>query len=240
MRETFLSASPHADIIQYVTQIAVDQIVRSKRKTLALIVKPDGTVLVHAPLRAPKAVIAEFVEKNQGWIAKHQAKALAALPSVHRGYVPGEAFPYLGTTYPLEVVEGQKERLRLDGRFKLAASHQSEAALAFERWYRDQARQVLTARVEFFAHQYEFPYQGIRITSARTRWGSCSSTGSLSFSWRLILAPLAVVDYVVVHELVHTVFHNHSKQFWHRVGMVLPDNQKHRRWLREHGRGLLM
>jgi predicted metal-dependent hydrolase len=223
-----------------VTQIAVDQIIRSKRKTLALIVKPDGAVLVRAPLRTSKTLIQEFVEKNKDWIERHQAKALAARPPAPRQYVPGETFLYLGTTYPLEIVEGQKEHLRLNGSFQLAASYQGEAASAFERWYREQARQVLTARVEFFAHGYKFHYTGIRITSARTRWGSCSATGSLSFSWRLILAPLAVVDYVVVHELVHTIFHNHSKQFWHRVGTIMPAYQEHRRWLREHGRQYLI
>jgi predicted metal-dependent hydrolase len=222
-----------------VTQIPVNQIIRSKRKTLALVVKPDGTVFVRAPLRASKAVIAEFVEKNRGWIEKHQAKALAYLSPAPRGYLPGETFLYLGTGYGLEIVERQQESLRLEGSFKLAVSQQSDASSVFERWYRQGARQVLTARVEFFARQYDFRYKRIRITSARTRWGSCSATGSLSFSWRLVQAPLAVVDYVVVHELVHTVFHNHSKQFWHRVGTIMPDFQEQRRWLREHGRNLL-
>jgi predicted metal-dependent hydrolase len=220
--------------------IPVHQIIRSKRKTLALTVKPDGSVLVRAPWRISKAVIEEFISKNTKWIERHQAKALATQPPAPRQYVPGETFPYLGTTYPLELVERQREALRLDGAFKLSVAHQRDAASVFERWYRDQARQTLHARVEFFARQYDLQYKGIRITSARTRWGSCSATGSLSFSWRLILAPLAVVDYVVVHELVHTVFHNHSKQFWHRVGTIMPDYQEHRKWLREHGRQLLV
>lgn len=219
----------------------VNQIIRSKRKTLALIVKPDGSLLVRAPMRTSKALIQEFVEKNRGWIERQQAKALATPPAAPREYMSGEIFPYLGTSYPLEFVEGQGEPFLLDdGVFKLPASYQGDAALAFARWYRKQARQVLSARVEFFAHAYDFHYKGIRITSARTRWGSCSSTGSLSFSWRLIQAPLVVVDYVVVHELVHTAIHNHSKKFWQRVGTILPEYQQHRRWLREHGRQLLM
>jgi predicted metal-dependent hydrolase len=220
--------------------IPVHQLIRSKRKTLALIVKPDGSLLVRAPLRTSKAVIEKFIEKNRQWIEKNQTKALANPSRASRQYVRGEEFLYLGTGYPLEIVNGQRERLQLDGTFKLVVSHQKEAASAFERWYREQARQILPARVEFFARQYDFQYKGIRITSARTRWGSCSATGSLSFSWRLILAPLVVVDYVVVHELVHTIFHNHSKLFWQRVGTILPNYQEHRKWLRENGRQLLM
>ena len=234
--------TPGKDIIQRVNHIPVDRIIRSKRKTLALIVKPDGSVLVRAPLRTPDALIQEFVEKNTGWIEKQQAKALPTLPAAHRQYVPGETFLYLGVPYRLEIVEGHasREPLRLDGEFKLAASRQIQAALVFERWYRKRAKQIVPARVEFFARQYDFSYKRVGITSARTRWGSCSAAGSLSFSWRLILAPLAVVDYVVIHELVHTVFHNHSKQFWQSVETLLPDFQAHRRWLRENGRYILM
>jgi predicted metal-dependent hydrolase len=235
------------------------QLIRSKRKTIALIVKPDGSLVVRAPLRSSNAVIEDFVKKNAPWIERKQAEALAALPAPTKQYVNGATFPYLGTNYPLEIVEqpgvGVRRRrasdrrspklvtrpLLLDvGGFKLAASHQHGAASAFERWYREQARQVLAERVKFFAAQYGFQYKRIRITSARTRWGSCSASGSLSFSWRLIQAPLAVVDYVVVHELVHTVVHNHSKQFWQRVGSIMPDYHQHRRWLREHGRELLV
>lgn len=215
------------------------ELIRSKRKTLALMIKPDGSLLVRAPLRTSKSVIEEFLEKNRGWIEKHRAKAIANLPPPPKQYVNGETFLYLGTAYPLEIREGQKEPLRLNERFELAASHRSEAARVFERWYREQARQLLSARVEFFARQHKFHYQGIRITAARTRWGSCSVTGALSFSWRLILTPSAVVDYVVVHELVHTLVHNHSQQFWHRVRTILPEYQEHRRWLREHGRQVL-
>jgi predicted metal-dependent hydrolase len=218
----------------------VDQVIRSKRKTLALIVKPDGSVLVRAPLRTPRTVIHAFVVRNKRWIETKQAEVLATLPPPTREYVSGQTFPYLGTSYPLDIVEGQRKPLLLDtGKFRLAVLHQKDAASVFERWYREQARQALSARVELFARANDFHYKGIRITSARTRWGSCSATGSLSFSWRLIQAPPVVVDYVVVHELVHTAVHNHSKKFWQRVGMIMPDFQEHRKWLREHGRELL-
>jgi predicted metal-dependent hydrolase len=219
--------------------IEVNQIIRSARKTLALIVKPDGSLIVRAPLRISEKVIREFVEKNRRWIETKQAKALATLPSPPRQYVPGERFLYLGVPYPLVIVKEQKKNLLLDEQFKLAESAQSQAALAFEDWYRDRARQILNERVSFYAHQHDLQYQGIRITSARTRWGSCSASGALNFSWRLILAPLEVVDYVVIHELVHTVFHNHSRQFWRKVEMIMPNYKEHRKWLRKNGQQLL-
>jgi len=220
--------------------IEVHHIIRSKRKTLALIVKPDGSLIARAPLRTSEKAIREFIEKNRQWIEKNQAKALSTLPSAPKQYLPGEMFIYMGTTYPLEIVVEQKKSILLDENFKLAKSAQSDAALAFEHWYRIQARQILTERVNFYANQFAFQYKRIGITSARTRWGSCSATGSLNFSWRLIMAPLEVVDYVVVHELVHIVFHNHSKQFWHRVEKIMPDYKERRNWLRRNGQQLLV
>lgn len=219
--------------------IEVDKIIRSKRKTLALVVKPDGSLIVRAPLRASEKMIREFVEKNRQWIETHQAKALDALPP-SKHYVPGEMFLFLGTGYVLEIVKTQKEDLLLENTFKLAESAQSRAPLAFERWYHKQAKAILQERVDLYARQHNFQYKRIGITSARTRWGSCSASGSLNFSWRLILAPLEVVDYVVVHELVHTVIHNHSRQFWQRVELIMPEYRERRTWLRKNGAPLLM
>jgi predicted metal-dependent hydrolase len=220
--------------------IEVNQIIRSKRKTLALIVKPDGSLIVRAPLRASEKTIREFVESNVKWIEKKRAEALAFLRPMPTQYVAGEMFMYLGNAYSLEIVKNQKKLLLLDGNFKLAASVQNNARLIFEHWYRAQAKQILTERVSLYASQHGLQYKKIGITSARTRWGSCSVDGSLNFSWHLILAPLAAVDYVVVHELVHTVFHNHSKRFWKKVEKIMPDYQERRKWLQRDGQQLML
>lgn len=209
--------------------------IRSKRKTLALIVKPDGSIVVRAPLRMPEKAIREFVEHNRQWIERKKAEAFATTSQPSRQFVAGEKFMYLGNDYALEIVTGQKKPLLLEENFKLAASAQSNARATFERWYRQQAKQILTARVDHYARQYDFKYKRIGITSARTRWGSCSATGSLNFSWRLILAPIEAVDYVVIHELAHTVFHNHSRQFWKKVEAILPDYQERRKLLKRNG-----
>lgn len=220
--------------------IEVNEIVRSTRKTLALIVKPDGSVIIRAPLRASEKSIREFVVSNAKWIQKKQAEALALLPPAPKQYVFGELFLYLGNAYPLEIVKRQRKPLLLEESFRLAAAKQGDAKLVFERWYRAQAKQILTERVRLYAGQHGLQYKKIGITSARTRWGSCSANGSLNFSWRLILAPLAVVDYVVVHELAHTVFHNHSQRFWKKVEAIMPDYKERRKWLQKDGRQLML
>jgi predicted metal-dependent hydrolase len=220
-------------------QIKINQTIHSNRKTLALIVKPDGSLIVRAPLRDSNESIQEFVEKNVQWIKKKQAEALATVPLAPKQYIAGEMFMYLGNAYPLEIVKEQKKSLLLDDRFKLAQFAQSDAASVFEHWYRVQARQILYERVAFYSRQHDFQYRKIGITSARTRWGSCSGNGSLNFSWRLIMAPVEVVDYVVVHELVHTIFHNHSTRFWNRVERIVPDYKERRKWLKKNGQLML-
>ena len=220
--------------------IEVKQIIRSKRKTLALIVKPDGSLIVRVPLRTPKKSIIEFIENNARWITKKQMEAFAVLPPTPKQYLDGETFLYLGKAYCLEIVKRQRKPLLLEENFKLAESFRSMASQTFKRWYREQAKKILNERVRFYANQYDFQYKGIKITSARTRWGSCSVNGSLNFSWRLILAPMDVVDYVVVHELVHTVFHDHSKRFWKRVENIMPDYKEYKKWLRKNGQQLTL
>ncbi|HLO32272.1 MAG TPA: SprT family zinc-dependent metalloprotease [Anaerolineales bacterium] len=220
--------------------IVINQIIRSKRKTLALVVRADSSLIVRAPLRASERSIEEFVQKYAGWIEKKQTEARAATPPAPRQFVGGENFTYLGDTYPLEIVRGQIPVLLLKENFKLAETAQNNAGAALERWYREQARQVLNERVSIYAKQHNFQYKQIRITSARSRWGSCSANGSLNFSWRLIMAPLEVVDYVVIHELVHTIVHNHSGRFWKKVAEILPDYKDRRQWLRRNGQQLTL
>ena len=214
--------------------IKINKLVRSKRKTLALIVETDGTLTVRAPQRMKEADIRHFIETKADWIKRKQAKAWEAAVYL-RKYVDGESFWYLGENILLCIVAGKKPALVLDGLFKLSASAQPKAEAVFTAWYRKRARTVLTERVEFFSRGYGFKAGRIRISSARTRWGSCSSKGTLSFTWRLVMAPMNVVDYVVVHELCHLTAMNHSKAFWAEVEKILPDYKERRKWLKNNG-----
>ena len=112
---------------------------------------------------------------------------------------------------------------------------EEKAQALFTAWYRRQARQVMEERVALLARACGFSYRQVKITSAKTRWGSCSGRGTLSFPWRLVMAPLAAIDYVVVHELVHTVVKGHGPDFWGRVQALMPDYQQKVRWLKENG-----
>lgn len=220
--------------------IPIDNIVHTRRKTIALIVQRDGTLTVRAPLRMSEARIHAFAEAHADWIAKNQAKARASAPPPPKRYEEGEKFLFLGRSYPLKIVARQRRRLDFDGSaFKMAKSALPKATEAFVNWYKEQAALLLPGRILIQAELYGFHYKKIRISSARTRWGSCSSTGTLSFAYRLMMAPPQVVDYVVVHELVHTKIKNHSKTFWHRVGEIMPDYKTYLAWLKKNGRYLM-
>jgi len=217
--------------------IEINKLVRSKRKTLSLIVETDGSLTVRAPLRMEEAAIWQFIDAKADWIKRKQAQVRkdALTP---RQYVDGEKFWYLGEEVPLRIIQDEKPVLVMDRVFKLSRSSQPQAAIHFEKWYKKQARGVLTERVEYFAQKHAFKVSKIRISSARTRWGSCSHKGILSFTWRLVMAPLNVIDYVVVHELCHLKEMNHSKSFWAQVEAILPDYKQQRAWLKKQGRKL--
>ena len=118
------------------------------------------------------------------------------------------------------------------------SEEKSPQTLALEKRYRDAAKDYIPKRVEYY-HQFTGgSYQKITIRDQKTRWGSCSGTGTLSFSFRLMLAPPRVLDYVVVHELCHLTHMNHSKEFWNMVEDILPDYKEHRKWLKENGHTL--
>ena len=219
--------------------IEINKLVRSRRKTLSLIVEPDGTLTVRAPLRMKEADIRGFIEQKKDWIKRKQVKAREeALPV--RLYMDEERFWYLGKEVPLRIVPDGNPALVMEKSFKLTESAQPRAESIFTAWYKKQARKVISERVELFARQHGFKVKKIRISSARTRWGSCSQKGTLSFAWRLVMAPLNVIDYVVVHELCHLKEMNHSKTFWVQVETILPDYKTRRKWLKNHGKKLIL
>ena len=219
--------------------IPIDRLVRSRRKTIALIVQGDGTLTVRAPLRMAEGRIRAFVEGHAEWIKEKKNQAKASAVPAPRGYLPGEAFPFLGVAYPLAIVPGQRQALALvDGRFQLASSALPEAEQTFTRWYRRKASEVLSQRAAQLASVHGLEYQKVRISSARTRWGSCSPKGVLSFTWRLVMAPPEVIDYVITHELAHLKVRNHSKSYWEQVGWMMPAFKQWRVWLRKNGASL--
>lgn len=212
------------------------KIIRSNRKTIALIVKSDATLLVRAPHGVPREKINELIESHKEWIKKRQQRAesrLSSIPSHH--YKNGEMFLFLGERYPLKLVESADEPLIFNNGFYLINGWQAHGEYFFTAWYRLQAKRLFSEHAKACSHLTDIEYSAIKLSSAAKRWGSCSSAGNLNLNWRLIMAPTTVIDYVIVHELAHRKHMNHSKSFWRLVEQFCPDYREHLAWLKKHG-----
>ena len=169
------------------------EILRSRRKTLALYVDAQGRLTARAPLSMPLSQIEAFVEEKADWIRRAVTKQQA--------------------------IAAQRREIRLTPQQVVQA--------------RREAAKDLRERCQRFAPLMGVHYRSIRISGAKTRWGSCSSTGSISFAYRLWFAPQPLRDYVVVHELAHLIEMNHSERFWSQVERVLPDYKQRRNLLKQ-------
>ena len=216
--------------------IAIDEIIRTKRKSIALIVQRDGSLTVRAPLRASEKEINRIVEKKAEWIKAKQKLVKSVYPVAKpKEFVNGEGFWYLGKIHRLSIVDDEILLLNLNGNFYISRTNLPTAEAIFTKWYRKQAEQIISERVQWYAAKHGFDYSQVKITSARTRWGSCNSKGILCFTWRLVMAPVPVIDYVAVHELLHTQVKNHSRVYWSKLRLILPDYKQRIEWLEING-----
>ena len=215
-------------------KIKIDQIVRSKRRTVGLQVARDATLVVRAPELTSMEIIEKIVSKKADWILRKQeyVRKTYAQPS-EKEFVNGEGFLYMGETYRLHIVPDQDIPVYFDKAFYLASSRVDSARDVLLQWYRQQACEVFQRRADWYAHKAGFEYRNIRITDAKKRWGSCSHKGNLNFSWRLVMAPLRVIDYVVAHELAHLKHKSHSKEFWNAVAVLVPGYETSIEWLKK-------
>ena len=217
-------------------EIRIEKIVRSRRRTIALIINPEAQLIVRAPLRAPAAMIDEMIQKKRSWIQKKIAEIKQRPQAIGHAYEEGEIFYFLGRSYPLHIVDDDKYAIGRTDRLCVPRSVEPDIRYQLKHWYMKEAQKEIHARCTWFSMITGYTPASIRITDARQRWGSCTHRGGLNFSWRLIQAPPEIVDYVIVHELVHIMQPDHSRKFWTKVKEIMPDYERRRKWLRENER----
>ena len=217
----------------------------SSRKTTDIVIERDGIVTVRPPIdHTPEAVDA-VVESKRLWIYRNLAEWQDLNASaVVREWVNGETFLYLGRTYRLALVSEQACALQLkDGRFCLNSAVLEQggtaaAKQAFASYFTDKGQQRFSERVNYFAPKVGVQITGINVKDMGYRWASCGTSGGLNFNWKCTMAPLKIIDYIVVHELCHFHYRNHSDAFWNEVDKVMPDYLERKEWLRKHGASL--
>ena len=217
------------------------EVVRSDRRKRSVSFEVrDERVTVRVPKRLSDKQLREFIVKRTPWIIAKLKEARERLPIKPKEYVNGEAFPYLGHDYRLKIDTGDEKSVELrDGYLRISLLRtdpkpRETAQRLLESWYKDQVSVYLKEKVALFAKVIGVNPKSIIVKSYKSRWGSCSPKGDLSFNWRLVFMPPPIIDYVVVHELCHMLELNHSKQFWQHVEHHIPDHRARRTALKQH------
>jgi len=243
------SAPPSTDREARVIHLGLEQlpeievvIRRSPRaRHVRLHVDDLGTVTASVPRRFALRRLDPIVRERADWLLGVLTRTEQAARATEVDLDGGGPVRLLGRWLPLRVTEGVRLRGRLDevsGCVELTVPPGRDAYEVLERWYREEARRVISARVEQWAGQFGLRVGALSIRDQRTRWGSCSHKGDLSFNWRLVLAPLWVLDAIVVHELCHIEELNHSADFWALVQSRYPQHDDANEWLQTHGGAL--
>ena len=208
---------------------------RSPRaRRVRVTVAPETGVEVVLPRRAAAREAAAAVQELRPWIERRLLELDAA--RAETALAPG-CVPYLGAVLRLRPEPGRTRVHRRGGDLLVPAG---DARAALERWYRRMARAEVGPRVDGAAAVAGLRYRSLTIRGQRTRWGSCTAQGALSFNWRLLLAPEAVLDYVVWHEVCHLAVLDHSPRFWSLLESHCPGYREPRRWLRRYGSALVL
>lgn len=233
--------------IRQVRDIEYQLLPGAERQTTDIVIERSGVITVRPPLRMTPEQVDETVLSKRMWIYRNLAdwRDLNAT-RVTREWVSGESFLYLGSSYRLQLVQDQDEPLKLkDGRFCLLrsiveAGGNEAAHQVFEAFYKDKGLPRLKKRVAYFAAKVGVPAGTIQIKELGYRWASCLKNGDLHFNWKCLMAPLTIIDYIVVHELCHLRHRDHSDAFWNEVDKVLPDYRGRKEWLRMRGAELAL
>ena len=213
---------------------------RSNRKTASIYIERNGEVSLQVPSSFEGVQVEALIESKRRWIYRNLAvwQDLNAT-RVCREFVSGEGFLYLGSSYRLQIVESQDVPLKLkNGYFYLCPDEKIGNAQVFKDFYRTKGMERIPARVKLYQQRMGVSATSIRVQELQNRWGSCTRDRKLLFHWKCMMAPLSVLDYIVVHELAHIKHANHTPEFWHEVDKAMPDFKQREDWLRNNGAGM--
>lgn len=227
------------------SQEIVYSVERTKRsRTLAIVVSASADVIVRVPYSAGLHLVEDFVREKADWILTKQKKFKKHI-SLHpkKQFKNGEKFYFLGEEAYLAISKGQKIRTKVslnNEHIEIVLNEnieddkvEEEISKALQKWYFKQAKDVISDRVERYSKVMDLYPSKVIIKNQKKRWGSCSFDGIVRFNWRIVIAPLDVLDYIVVHELGHLKVRDHSKKFYSLVEQVLPDYRLRRKWLKD-------
>jgi predicted metal-dependent hydrolase len=215
---------------------------KSERKTTSIYIERDGSVSVLAPAPFEHDKIEQIIEKKRSWIYRNLAEwEDLNRTRVHREYVNGESFLYLGRHYRLQLVEPKDQEVSLvflHNQFWLRKDVVEQAPDHFKQFYKAKLIKKLKERLKIYQPKMGVEPTDVKVMELQNRWGSCTAKGVVNFHWKCAMLPTSVLDYVVVHELAHIENPSHNAAFWRAVEKVMPSCEEQKGWLKLNGAGM--
>ncbi len=211
----------------------------SQARYIRMEIRPDQGLVVVIPRGVSAHQVNDFIRNREKWVTTHLRRHLNHLePNGNKPISNGDVVDYLGSGLKIKTLNDPDKpaivRIREDC-LEVNLNHTgTELAAALEDWYRFQAGVLIKTKLDWMSLRMDLKYTTVALRGQRTRWGSCSQNGTLSFNWKLLKMPEPVIEYVVIHELAHLKEMNHSRKFWSLVAKFCPEYKIHRKWLREH------
>lgn len=212
------------------------KVIFSQRKTLTIRVERDRSIVVAAPEGTSSDKIRQVIESRKLWIYEKTRHAQKYDPLPHppgKELVSGESLLYLGRHYRIELEEGNGD-IRFDQKFFVPRERKKDHSIFLD-WYIARAEEKILPRVALYATNLGVSYKEAKIGKGKYRWGSCTPDDNVILNWRLIKAPMFVIDYIAVHELAHLIEQNHTPRFWNIVRAQIPAMDKAKAWLQKNG-----
>lgn len=216
-------------------EIAIEK--TSRRKTVSIFIERDGSVRVLAPVTANDDSIENAVRAKEYQIFAKLAKWKELNQGkVKRAFVNGQSFLYFGRNYRLSIEEDQAVPLKLSGGYlRLDKKYLSKAEKVFKEFYREKAQQKIQERMKLIEDKFSIKPSSIKVLELRNRWASWTPKNRLAFHWKCAMAPVGVLDYIIMHEMVHLKYPSHSPAFWNELDKKMPDYRERESWLKQNG-----
>ena len=209
------------------------KIIKSKRRTLSLSINENAELIVRAPNQISNKRIEEFIIEKSKWINKNKNLMQSRINEMNNS---DSDYLFLGNIYPLIKVYENPNKIDFNGtEFITSIENQDKFKASLKSWYKIKFKEIAIPRLNYFSDKYNLKINQVRFKNQKTLWGSCSSKNNINLNYLLVMAPMLVIDYVIIHELVHTVHKNHSENFWNAVETIMPDYKKAKKWLNKNG-----
>ena len=209
------------------------KIIKSKRRTLSLSINENAELIVRAPNQISNKQIEEFIIEKSKWINKNKNLMQSRINEMNDS---DSDYLFLGNIYPLIKVYENPNKIDFNGtEFITSIENQDTFKASLKSWYKIKFKEIAIPRLNYFSDKYNLKINQVRFKNQKTLWGSCSSKNNINLNYLLVMAPMLVIDYVIIHELVHTVHKNHSENFWNAVEAIMPDYKKAKKWLNKNG-----